>query len=91
VATLSLGRGGDVAFSADVFGPNDVALLRWKSGSALSAVVTTADDLPTGARKVVRAASSRGGANEDSLLFSAFYAGGPSAFYTQRHKDVRIM
>jgi hypothetical protein len=82
-STLMIGIGDDVGFSADVIGTNDVALLRWKSGRGIAAVATTADNLPAGARKVVRAVSNRGGANEESLLFAVFYAGGPAAFHTR--------
>jgi hypothetical protein len=72
---------GEVAFIADVIGPNDIGLFRWSPSSAIVPIVTTADPLPAGASTLVRTPSI--GASDDRIAFHAFRAGGQVTFFSK--------
>jgi len=75
-----INAGGDVAFFADVIGPNTTGAFHWSAGGGLAAIVTTGDTLPDGARPVIFTFGPVG--SDDVVVFQAFKAGGRRAVYS---------
>lgn len=70
-----------VAFVADILGPNGVGAFLWTLGGGVRSIANTNDTLPEGANPVVR--TFLPGASDDQLVFFAFKAGGRRAVFTK--------
>ena len=74
LAACRLNESGQVAYWAEMLGPEDTGLFLWTPGMGNQAVVTTLDQLPAGANTLLR--TFMPGASDDQLLFTAWKAGG---------------
>jgi hypothetical protein len=72
---------GQLAFFADILGPNATGVFLYTPGSGIASVVNTNDSLPAGANPVLR--NFMPAASDDLLLFYAFKAGGRAATFTK--------
>jgi hypothetical protein len=70
-----------VAFFADILGPNAIGVFLYTPGSGIASVVNSNDSLPAGANPVIR--NFVPAASDDRLLFYAFKAGGRTAVFTK--------
>jgi hypothetical protein len=70
-----------VAFQADVLGPNTTGAFRWTPGGGTVSIVNTNDTLPAGANPIIR--TFMPGASDDRFVFRAFKAGGRSIAFTE--------
>jgi hypothetical protein len=73
-----------VAFQADVLGPNTTGAFRWTPGGETVSIVNTNDTLPAGANPIIR--TFMPGASDDRFVFRAFKAGGRSITFTESIK-----
>ena len=76
-----------VAFTADVLGPNTTGAFRWTPGGGTVSIVNTNDTLPAGANPIIR--TFMPGASDDLFVFRAFKAGGRSIAFTKPIKRGR--
>jgi hypothetical protein len=72
---------GQVAFFADILGPNAIGVFVFTPGGGIAPVVNTSDVLPPGANTVIR--NFMPAASDDRLLFYASKAGGRVAVFTK--------
>lgn len=72
---------GQVLFAGDIIGPNAVGVFRFTPGFGVVAVMTTSENLPSGASSIVNAGQP--GASDDQLVFYAQKAGGRSNVFTK--------
>jgi hypothetical protein len=70
-----------VAFTADVLGPNTTGAFSWTPGGGTVSIVNTNDTLPEGANPIIR--TFMPGASDDRFVFRAFKAGGRSIAFTE--------
>jgi hypothetical protein len=70
-----------VAFFADILGPNTFGAFLWTPGSGIASIVNTGDELPAGANTLLR--TFMPGASDDQLFFYAFKAGGRRTAFTK--------
>ena len=73
-----------VAFQADVLGPNTTGAFRWTPGGGTVSIVNTNDTMPAGANPIIRTFIP--GASDDRFVFRAFKAGGRSITFTETIK-----
>ena len=74
LAACRMNGNGQVAFWAEILGPNDSGLFLWTPGAGTQAVVTTMDTLPAKANTIVRTFTPD--ASDDRMYFVAWKAGG---------------
>jgi hypothetical protein len=72
---------GQVAFFADVLGPNATGVFLYTSGSGIASVVNSNDTLPPGANPVIR--TFMPAASDDLLVFHGSKAGGRISTFTK--------
>lgn len=72
---------GQVAFFADILGPNATGVFLYTSGSGIASVVNTNDSLPPNANPVLRTFTPA--ASDDLFLFYASKAGGRGDIYAK--------
>ena len=79
-AVAQINAAGEVAFFADVIGPNTTGAFHWSAGGGITSIVTTGDILPDGAKPVIFTFGPAG--SDDVVVFQAFNAGGRRAVYS---------
>jgi hypothetical protein len=79
--TAQINSSDQVAFIADILGPNAVGAFLWTSGSGIVSAVNSNDMLPAGANPIIR--NFMPAASDDRLLFYAWKAGGRVAAFTK--------
>ena len=87
LAPAQINSVSQVAFLADVLGPNTTGAFRWTPGGGTVSIVNTNDTLPAGANPIIR--TFMPGASDDRFVFRAFKAGGRSIAFTKPIKRGR--
>lgn len=81
LAPAQINSGSQVAFLADVLGPNTTGAFRWTPGGGTVSIVNTNDTLPAGANPIIR--TFMPGASDDRFVLQAFKAGGRAITFTE--------
>ena len=76
-----LNSSGQLVFGADILGPNANGLFIWTNGSGVQGIVSTDDNLPSGARPALRFAAQS--ASDDEVIFFARKTGGKDTIFTK--------